>query len=246
MATLTIVEKQSAILLDATPCELGPDRLSRTECQLAELVEPAECELLLEQGWRRLGPIFFRHSCPDCCGCRSLRVIVDRFRPDRSQRRAARACERIVRLVIGRPELSLEKVRLYDAFHAFRTRTRGWAAEGGGNVEQYLRSFILNPLPTQEWRYFIGGRLAAVGYVDALPRSLNAIQFFHDPDDRGLSLGTFNVLSLLDVAASRGLGHVYLGYHLASSPSLAYKAAFVPNQLYHEDGAWRDFRSRRE
>ena len=100
-----------------------------------------------------------------------------------------------------------------------------------------------NPFPTQEWCYFLDGRLVGVGYVDDLPQGLSAIYFFYDPAHRNRSLGTWNVLNVIDVAAARGIPHVYLGYYVAGCQSMAYKTRFVPNQILGEDGRWHDFRT---
>ena len=66
----------------------------------------------------------------------------------------------------------------------------------------------------------VGERLVGVGYVDALPQGLSAIYFFYEPDERGRSLGTYNVLRILAGAATRQLPHVYLGYYVAGCRSL--------------------------
>jgi arginine-tRNA-protein transferase len=71
---------------------------------------------------------------------------------------------------------------------------------------------------------------------------MSAIYFFYDPEARERSLGTWNVLRLLAVARERGLPFLYLGYYVAGCLSLAYKASFLPNQILHPGGQWRDFR----
>ena len=50
-------------------------------------ITPGEYMDRLKQGWRRFGYSLFRPECPECRMCRSLRVPVSTFRPDRSQRR---------------------------------------------------------------------------------------------------------------------------------------------------------------
>jgi arginine-tRNA-protein transferase len=72
---------------------------------------------------------------------------------------------------------------------------------------------------------------------------LSAIYFFYDPDERDRSLGTWNVLCLLDAAVRRGLPYVYLGYFVEGCASMEYKVRFVPNELRGDDGAWRLFRT---
>ena len=100
---------------------------------------------------------------------------------------------------------------------------------------------LQNPFRTEEWTYYIGDRLIAVAYVDALPEALSAIYCYHDPTEGVRSPGTFNILSLLASARERGLPHVYLGYYVAGCRSLEYKRNFRPNEVLRPDGTWEAF-----
>lgn len=224
-----------------SPCGYLPDRDWQITYEVAGGVTAAEYEARLKAGWRRFGYSLFRPQCPECRACRSLRVPVETFRPDRSQRRAFAANAGDVELVIGEPSVTREKLDLYDRFHAFQHDHKGWPGRDPQDPAEYAESFVANPFPTEEWCYYLGGRLAGVGYVDALPAGLSAIYFFHDPEHRDRSLGTYNVLCALREAARRGLPHVYLGYHVAGCRSLEYKARFRPNEVLHPDGVWRAF-----
>jgi len=97
------------------------------------------------------------------------------------------------------------------------------------------------PFPVEEWTYFVGNRLIAVGHVDALPQALSAIYCYYDPAEGPRSLGTFNILSLLASALERGLPHVYLGYYVAGCRSLEYKGRFRPNEVLRPNGTWEAF-----
>ena len=223
-------------------CNYGPDHICRREYIFVRALGPDEYMAYLLAGWRRFGHTIFRQICSGRDACRSLRVDVARFCPDRSQRRTRRANEGIVRLRIGSPAVTYEKLALFDRFHAERSEAKGWPAHEPHDAEDYARSFVLNPFLTQEWCYFLDDVLVGVGYVDDLVGGLSAIYFAYDPDYRDRSLGTWNVLNVLDRASALGLPHVYLGYCAESSPSLQYKGRFGPNQTLDPDGTWRDFR----
>jgi arginine-tRNA-protein transferase len=225
-----------------SPCGYLPDQDWRLEYEMVASATPADYMQYMLRGWRRFGDTFFRPRCAGCSACRSLRVLVDRFRPDRSQRRCRKANEETVELRIGRPGVTRAKLSLYDRYHAFQAQTKGWPLHPAKDAGSYARSFVENPFPTQEWCYYLGERLIAVGYVDDLPGGLSAIYFFYDPDERERSLGTWNVLSLIERARARRLPHVYVGYYIAECPSMAYKTRFVPNQVLGADGQWHDFR----
>jgi len=98
----------------------------------------------------------------------------------------------------------------------------------------------MNPFPTEEWSYWVDSKLVGVGYVDALPEGLSAIYYFHEPAEHSRSLGTFNVLKIIEAARQRGLPHVYLGYYVEGCRSLQYKARFRPNEIIL-NGRWTPF-----
>lgn len=223
-------------------CGYLPDRLWSLEYEYAVSLSPAEYMDRMLHGWRRFGHLLFRPRCPACSACQSLRVLVDRFRPNRSQRRARQANENVVQLRIGKPSVSRAKLALYDRYHAFQTEAKGWPSHPAKDAESYASSFVDNPFPTLEWTYYLGGRLIGCGYVDELPGGLSAIYFFYEPAERHRSLGTWNVLNIIDYAARQGVPHVYLGYYVAGCASMLYKSHFVPNQVLGPDGDWHDFR----
>lgn len=188
----------------------------------------------LQEGWRRFGPVMFRHDCTSCRMCQSLRVPVETFSPTRSQRRAWRMNHGAVTLRVGVPASSPEILELFARFQHHGAATKGWPERAAPD----LRLFVQNPFPTEEWRYSLGDRLVGVGYVDALPEGLSAIYFVHDPGEHRRSLGTFNILAMIEAARERGLPHVYLGYYVEGCRSLEYKARFAPNEVLTGDGRW--------
>jgi arginine-tRNA-protein transferase len=224
-------------------CGYLPDQVAQLEYECVGALTPAEYMERMLQGWRRFGDTLFHPRCAVCRACRSIRVLVDQFRPNRSQRRVRKANEGVVRLQIGPPSVSRAKLDLYDRYHAFQAEHKGWPQHPAKDAGEYGSAFVKNPFPTQEWCYFLDHRLIGVGYVDDLPGGLSAIYFFYDPAERDRSLGTWNVLSLIACAQARRIPHVYLGYYVAGCQSMTYKAAFVPNQLLGLDGRWHDFRS---
>jgi arginyl-tRNA--protein-N-Asp/Glu arginylyltransferase len=68
------------------------------------------------------------------------------------------------------------------------TRRRG----GPQTWEGILACCSRIPFPTEEWTYYVGHRLIAVAYVDALPEALSAIYCYYDPTEAARSPGTFN------------------------------------------------------
>lgn len=223
-------------------CHYLPGETSQMEYEVVAAATPGEYRRRMHDGWRRFGYTMFRPRCQACQACQSLRVLVDRFQPNRSQRRVRAMNEHSVRLEVGEPSATPEKLELYDRYHAYQSAAKDWPTIPPKELEEYVSSYVHNPFPTLEYCYYLDSRLIGVGYVDKLPGALSAIYYFYDPDQRRRSPGTWNVLSVIDSAAAQGIPYVYLGYHVVGCPSLEYKANFVPNEVRHADGRWRAFR----
>ncbi len=113
-----------------------------------------------------------------------------------------------------------------------------------GSREEF-RSFLYAAPPlTREWVYRAEGRIIGVGIADVEPQALSAVYFYFDPDEAARSPGVLNVLFLIDECRRRGLAFLYLGYYVAGSPTMAYKAGYRPNEVLGDDGRWRPGTSR--
>jgi arginine-tRNA-protein transferase len=75
--------------------------------------------------------------------------------------------------------------------------------------------------------------------ADRLDDGLSAVYSFFDPALDRRSPGTFMILAMVEEARRLGLPHVYLGYWIAESRKMAYKARFRPLEAL-VDGTWRD------
>ncbi len=223
-------------------CGYLPDQRWSLEYEMVADLSAAEYELRLQEGWRRFGAMMFQPKCQGCSACQSIRVRVADFQPNRSQLRAWKRNIDDVEIRVGAPTVTRAKLELYDRFHAFQTEHKGWPDHAPKDPDSYRESFVHNPYFTEEWTFWIAGELIGVGYVDRLVKGASAIYFFHDPEYRDRSLGTFNVLCLIEECAQRGLPYLYLGYYVEGCSSLEYKANYRPNEARHADGIWRDFR----
>jgi len=223
-------------------CGYLPEQIWSLEYEYVAQMTSSEYMQRMVEGWRRFGHVMFRPQCRACQACQPIRVVAGRFQPDRSQRRAHVANEGIVEIRVGEPSTTRAKLSLYDRYHAFQADAKGWPAHAEKDAEEYTNSFVANPFATQEWCYYLNNKLIGVGYVDDLPGGLSAIYFFYDPAERHRSLGTWNVVNIIDTARARQIPHVYLGYYVENCPSMTYKARFKPNQVLRPDGQWRDFR----
>ena len=214
------------------PCAYLGDREAQLELRVQVEVTTSELEAMLERGWRRFGPVYFRPACVGCGECVTLRIDVDAFAPSKSQRRAVKnaAC---LRRVVGTPRVDEERLALYHRWHRHREAAKGWEPSEL-EPDRYATDFTF-PHPAARETTFRdpsdGDRIVGVGIFDETPRALSAGYFFWDPERAPSSLGVANVVALVEDARQGGRPHVYLGYRVLGCPSLVYKASFRPHEL---------------
>jgi leucyl-tRNA---protein transferase len=123
------MEPSVTFVSDLSACQYVPQRVWQLRYEVTPALGPHDCLNRLRDGWRRFGPIVFRPAeYPSCHMCQSLRVPVNSFRPNRSQRRAWKRNEADVTIRIGRPAASPQKLDLYG-HHA-----KGWPAAGAPDL----------------------------------------------------------------------------------------------------------------
>lgn len=212
------------------PCSYLPDRKATLEHRVLVQVSAEETEHLLERGWRRFGPDYFRPRCAPCHECIPTRIPTDRFAPSKSQRRAREKCKDLIKMV-GAPLCDKQRLDLYHRWHATREAARGWE-EARLDARAYKLQFAMSHPAAREIAYFdpADHRLVGVALCDQTERAWSAIYFFYDPDWASRSIGTANVVYQVELARTLGIPHVYLGFRVADCPSLQYKASFRPQE----------------
>lgn len=214
---------------DPRPCAYLPSRQAELEYRILVDVSATELEVLLERGWRRFGPAYFRPRCERCSECVSLRIVVANFRPSRSQRRASRAHGEL-RVEIGAPKTDSTRLALHQAWHQGREATRGWEPSALTG-QDYATQFAFPSVTGREMAWYQGENLVAVSLIDLTPTAVSAAYFYYSPAIAAGSPGVANVLRCVDLARATGRRYVYLGYRVLDCPSLRYKANFTPHEL---------------
>lgn len=229
-STLTTLLEHTPFYYSAEqPCPYLP---AHTERKLFTRLpdDPAQAVVLngalTSAGFRRSHDVVYRPACAACQACVPVRVIVRDFAPSRSQARAWRRNQAL---------RFASEATLTDEFYDLFRRYQAARHDDSDMVQMTATEFTsmvtdgsaaLELLALRD----AAGRLQGVLLADALPDGFSAIYSFYEPEPAQRGLGTFLVLQLIALARQRALPYVYLGYWIAASRKMRYKALFQPQE----------------
>tara|TARA_B100001540_G_scaffold315618_1_gene343331 strand:- start:2484 stop:3245 length:762 start_codon:yes stop_codon:yes gene_type:complete len=205
-------------------------------------------EALAQVGFRRSQDIVYRPTCEDCNACISVRIPVQDFIANRTQKR-------LIKKNNDLHSSEVPNIATREQYQLLSRYLENRHPEGGMtnmSFEEYADMVQSSPIRTHLVEYRLPpddqghgptrnrGQLIAVCLTDQMQDGLSLVYSFFDIDPKFTkrSLGTYMILEHIATAEDFGLPHVYLGYWVDDSPKMAYKASFTPLETLTPHG-WR-------
>jgi arginyl-tRNA--protein-N-Asp/Glu arginylyltransferase len=220
------------------PCSYLPGRQARSQVAApGHLIHSDTYSQLIDQGFRRSGLFTYRPHCDECKACIPVRVNVELFEPNRTQKRVLKRHQDL-RPLVAELTWSEEHYALYTRYQARRHPNGGMDDD---NRQQYGEFLLASRVNTRlvEFRDQ-DGTLLMVSIIDVLEQGLSSVYTFYEPEAAG-SLGIYGILWQINQCRQLKLPWLYLGYWIEKSEKMAYKALFKPAE-YRYDGQWQPAR----
>jgi arginyl-tRNA--protein-N-Asp/Glu arginylyltransferase len=223
------------------PCPYLPGRVERK--LFTRLTEKADTDAeinstLTRAGFRRSHDIVYRPACSECNACVPVRIPVLAFAPSRSLRRVA-SINHDLTLEVAGTDVTDEQYELFMAYQRSRHADSEMARMSQGEFAQMLHE---GEADTHIYQLrepkgsLVGGIIA-----DHVSDGASAVYSFFSPGAARRSLGVQMILTLVEAMKQKNLPYVYLGYWIAASRKMAYKARFQPLQALGPQGwDWLD------
>lgn len=216
-------------------CSYLPGQHARSQVATpTHLIDGEAYSALIRAGFRRSGQFTYRPHCEHCQACVPVRVDVNRFSPNRTQRRCLKRNRHLAARFLPL-DFKDEHYALYRAYLGSRHSGGGMDKD---EPEQYTQFLLSSNVDSVMVEFRDGEALAMVAVIDHVEDGVSAVYTFFDPARAQDSLGVYGVLWQIELARRLEVPHLYLGYWIAESRKMAYKTQYSPLEGLI-DGRWQ-------
>ena len=198
-------------------------------------VQMSQYSALAKLGFRRSGSNIYRPHCNDCGLCIPVRVPVEEFKANRSQRRN-KSVNKDIFMNVKDAVFNNEHYDLYRRYMKGRHAGGGMDNDEPDSYETLIKAdWSLSKL--LEFR--LENKLMMVAVIDCFEDGVSAVYTFFDPDFTKRGLGVYGVLSEIDYVKSLQLDWLYLGYWNPKTNKMSYKSNYQPIEFFDgQDWQW--------
>ena len=214
------------------PCSYLPDKEERLLVAVDERLQNNRgYSLLMMEGFRRSGDQSYRPHCPSCNACQSIRVIVDKFTPSKSQKRSLK---RNAHFHITTSEhLKDDYYPLYENYINTCHQDGSMFPANYQQFQSFLSSKLTKQLFIETWLVDNGKKqLICLAVTDLLLNGLSAVYTFYHPDFKAHGLGVFSILTQINMCKQLSLSYLYLGYQIDDCQKMNYKNRYFPYERF--------------
>ncbi|MDR3520044.1 MAG: arginyltransferase [Acidocella sp.] len=218
------------------PCPYVAGRTERkVVTELAGVSAESLHDRLSRGGFRRSHNIAYAPVCPSCNSCIPIRIRAQEFTPSRTHKRLNKLNADLTVQEMP-PRATAEQ---YQLFQHYQQARHGDGDMATMSFYDYRAMVEDTPIETSiiEFRDR-QERLLGACLIDHVGDGYSAVYSFFSPEADERSLGTQAILWLINRTVELELPYVYLGYWVAESRKMAYKAKFRPSEILR-GGQWR-------
>ena len=213
------------------PCSYLFGNLARSQVATpSHLINADLYSNLVHAGFRRSGQFTYRPYCDNCNACISSRVLVEQFRPNRSQKRTLKKHQNLQSRTLNL-EYQADHFLLYQQYQKLR--------HSGGEMDQddqtqYTQFLLQSRVNSRIIEFRDGlddpqpGKLRMVSVIDILDQGISSVYTFYDASEKSANYGTYSILWQIEQAKLLRLPFLYLGYYIEKSNKMSYKLNFKP------------------
>ena len=196
---------------------------------------PAMHDQLALAGFRRVENWAYKPVCQHCQACMPIRIDCTKFKSGRNLSRIHKSNQDLSRSVSTK-QVTQDHYILFQEYLMNRHEDGQMAAM---TFQEFTNMIHNSPIETFLVEYRdVTGELIACIMIDAQNDGLSAVYSFYDPLSSSRSLGTFMILDMIALCQEIGKDYLYLGFYIAQSRKMAYKARFAPSEIF-SNGSWQ-------
>jgi leucyl-tRNA---protein transferase len=213
------------------PCSYLEDHEARSQVATPpQLITSQVYGELIRAGFRRSGQFTYRPYCDQCKSCIATRINVHQFVPNRSQKRAFAKHAHLTAKILPL-QFNPEHFALYHRYQLSRhaEQVDGNSAENiADEQDQYQQFLVQSHIDSYMVEFREQDILRMVSVIDIVSDGISSVYTFYDASQEKASYGTYGIMWQIEKAKELQCNYVYLGYYIAQSRKMSYKALFKP------------------